>query len=270
MSQTTNSKKTLFLGMSSFQVGILLILGVFACGVIGLLGVYVFNSTSENGISSVYFINPSGALVGKWEVVSGTSIGTLYEFFPDGTVTVSGMVQIATKYSFPDKTHIKIEAGSFAPVYQYSLSGDELTLTNDSSIFTLKKYTELNLNSQVIEGTWLRSFSDKSECFKGLGIEHTPLEMTFGEDGTFSLYETGHYNYLMNGEYTIIGNSLHITTSGTHEASSGLGIIAGTPKQEQEQVQAQGTFDCIITISNSRLNFKDALGKNTLFHRAGN
>lgn len=267
MSQTTNRKKTLFSGMSSFQIGILLILGVFACGVIGLLGVYIFNSASENGTFSFNFVNLSETIIGKWEVVSDKSSGTLYEFFPDGSISISGTLPIVSTYSFPDKNHIRIEMLGLAAIYEYTLSGNELTLANDSSVFTLKKYSELNLNSQIIAGTWLRSAPDKSECFKRLGIEHTPLEMTFGEDGTFSLFETGYYNYSMSGEYTIIGNNLQVAASGSHEATN---LIGSTTPDETRQMQVQGTFDCVVTISSSRLNFKDKLGQNTLFHRAAN
>lgn len=277
MSQVVNRKQKMFFGMTGFQVGVLFVLGLLACGVIGLLGFFVFNDTAGNRTSGFNFINPSGGIVGKWEVVSGTSIGSLYEFFPDGTMYISGSIGIASKYSFPDKTHIKIEMGSFAAVNEYTLSGDELTFTSDSSVLTLKKYADLNLNAQVITGTWHRSSPDKSECFKGIGVltpqeitlgaDRTPQEIIFGMDGTFSLYEGGYYNFLMNGQYTTNGDRLHITASGTHEDPGvGIGgIVVGTPSQ----IQVQREFDCAVTVSSSRLIFKDALGQNTVFVRAG-
>ncbi len=277
MSQVVNRKQKIFFGMTSLQVGVLFILGLLACGVIGLLGFFVFKGTTDNGSSGFNFINPSGPIVGKWEVVSGTSIGSLYEFFSDGTVNISGSIGIASKYSFPDKTHIKIEMGSLAAVNEYTILGDELTFTSDSSVLTLKKYAELNLSAQGITGTWNRSSPDKSECFKGtgvltpqeitLGADRTPQKITFEIDGTFSLYEGGYYNFLMNGQYATNGDRLHITASGTHEDPGvGIGgIVVGTPSQ----IQVQREFDCVVTVSNSRLIFKDALGQNTIFVRAG-
>jgi hypothetical protein len=274
MSQTVNHKQKFFLGMTSFQVGVLFILGLLACGVLGLLGFFVFNSTMGNEFSGFDSINPSRAIVGKWEVVSGTSIGSLYEFFPDGTVNISGSFGIATKYSFPDKTHIKIEMGSLAAIYEYTLSGDELTLTNESSGLMLKKYTKLDLSAQNITGIWKRSSPDKSECFKGnattpqentLGVDMTPQEITFVNDGTFSLLYGGYYNFLMNGQYFVSENNLHITVSGTHDDPGVFGMtVAGAPP-----IQVQREFNCTVTISNSRLNFIDTLGQNTVFVRTG-
>ena len=277
MSQAINRKQKLFFGMTSFQVGFLFILGLLACGVIGLLGFFVFNSTAGNGISGFNFINPSGAFIGKWEVVSGTSIGSIYEFFPDGTVNISGSFGIATKYSFPDKTHIKIEMGSLAAVYEYALSGDELSFINDTSGLTLKKYSELNLNTQVITGTWKSSSPDKSECFKqagiattpqesNLGVDRTPQEITFGSDGTFSLLYGSYYNFIMNGQYFINGNNLRITVSGTHDDP---GIFPGITVAGSPPIQVQREFNCAVTISNSRLNFTDSIGQNTVFVKAG-
>jgi len=271
MLQVVKRKQKLFLGMTGFQVGILSLLGLLTCGIIGLLSFFVFNSTTENRISGFNFPSPSDSVVGIWELDSGT----VYEFFPDGTVSMSGFFPIASNYSFPDKTHIKIETGQLAVVYEYTLSDDELTLVNDTSVLTFKKYAEFKLDAQVIAGTWSRSFSDKSECFKGavastsqeitLGADKTPQEITFGVDGAFSLFESGYYNFLMNGQYTVNGDRLHITASGTHEDPGVGGIVTGTPSQ----ILVQREFNCEVTVSNSRLIFKDALGQNTVFVRAG-
>ncbi len=270
MSQVVNRKQKIFFGMTSFQVGVLFILGLLACGVIGLLGFFVFNGTTSNVTSGFNFINPSGAIIGKWEVVSGTSIGSVYEFFPDGTVNISNSFGIASEYSFPDKTHMKIEMGSLAAVYQYFLSGNEIALTTDSSSTTLKKYEEFSLSPHVLAGTWKPNgmLSDKNECFKGTEITSIPQEIIFGMDGTVSYSEGGYYNYALNGQYTINGNNLYATTSGIHEESGtdALGIVVvGTPSQ----VQVQGEVNCTVTVSNSRLIFEDALGQEILFVRAG-
>lgn len=269
MSQVVKHKPKSFLGMTSFQVGILFILGLLACGVIGLLGFFVFNGTAGNEVSAFSFINPPGGFVGKWEVVSGSSIGSVYEFFPDGTVNISNSFGVASKYSFPDKSHIKIEMGSLAAIYQYVLSGNEIILNTDSSSMTLKKYEEFSLSPQVIAGTWkpVGMLSDKNECFKGTGVTSIPQEIILGVDGTISYSEGGYYNYTMNGQYTINGNNLNATTSGIHEetGTDPFGIVViGTPSQ----VQVQGEINCAVTVSNSRLIFKDALGQNILFVRA--
>jgi hypothetical protein len=273
MLQAMNRKPKLFLGMTGFQVGILSLLGLLTCGIIGLLGFFIFNRMTGNQISGFNFPSPSGAVAGKWELDSGV----VYEFFPDGTVNMSGFFPIASTYSFPDKTHIKIETGQLAVVYEYTLSGDELTLVNDASVLTFKKYAEFKLDAQVVAGTWNRSSPDKSECFKGsvvstsqeitLGADKTPQEITFGVEGSFSLFESGYYNFLMNGQYTVYGDRLHITASGAHEDTGvGIGgIVIGTPVQ----IQVQRDFDCAVIVSNSRLIFKDALGQNTVFVRAG-
>lgn len=206
------------------------------------------------------------SVIGKWEVVSGTSVGTLYEFFQDGTVVVGGF---ASKYSWPDQTHMKIEMGGLGIVYEYTLSGDELTLKDSfsQSVLTLKKYREFNLNAQVIAGTWERSYPDNSECFKGLGIEMTPQEIIFGVDGNFSLNDSVNLGVMgsglsMNGQYTTNGNSLHVEASGTQTNSGILGFGAS-------QTQVQGAFDCAVTVSNSRLTFKDVQGQTTVFVKAG-
>lgn len=266
MSQVVNRKQKTFLGMTSFQVGVLFLLSILACGVIGLLGFLVLNNKTENGLSDFNFISPSGKFVGKWEVISGTNIGMLYEFFPDGTVSGGG----ASEYSFPDKTHIKIiELGQYSVVYEYVLSGDELILSTGSSSRTLKKYSEFNLSPQVIAGTWKYNgiVVEQSECFKGEGIKSTPQEITLGVDGTISFSEGGYYNYTMNGQYTINGNNLYATTSGVHEESgtNAFGLVVGTPSQ----VQVQGEINCAIKVSNSRLTFTDASGKDVLFVRVG-
>jgi hypothetical protein len=271
MLQAEKRKSKLFLGMTGFQVGVLSLLGLLTCGIIGLLGFFVFNSTTGNQISGFNFPSPSSAIAGKWELDNGT----VYEFFPDGTVSMSGFFSIASNYSFPDLTHIKIETGKLATVYEYTLSGNELTLVNDASVLAFKKYAEFKLDAQVIAGTWNSSSPDKSECFKGsvastaqeitLGADKTPQAVTFGGDGTFSLSEDGYYNFLMNGQYTVNGDRLHITASGAHEDPGVGGIVIGTPAQ----IQVQREFDCAVTVSNSRLTFKDALGQSTVFVRAG-
>ncbi|MBU4352977.1 MAG: hypothetical protein KJ939_07920 [Nanoarchaeota archaeon] len=205
------------------------------------------------------------SVIGKWEVVSGTSVGTLYEFFQDGTVAVGGF---ASKYSWPDQTHMKIEMGGLGIVYECTLSGDELTLRDSSSqsVLTLKKYKEFNLNAQVIAGTWERSYPNNSGCFKGLGMEMTPQEIILGADGSFTLNDNVNLGIIgsglsMNGQYTISGNGLHVTASGTQTNSGILGMGAS-------QTQVQGEFNCAATISNSRLTFSDAQGQ-TVFTRAG-
>ncbi len=204
------------------------------------------------------------SIIGKWEVVSGTSIGTLYEFFEDGTVSVSGF---AGKYSWPDQTHIKLEAG-IPTVYTFNLSGDNLTLTDSSSqsVLVMKRYKEFNLSQQVVAGTWERSYPDNSGCFKALGITMTPQELILGTDGSVTINDNVNLGIMgsgltMNGQYSVNGSNLHVTASGTEANSGILGMGAS-------QTQVQGEFSCAATISNSRLTFSDAQGQ-TVFVRAG-
>ena len=78
------------------------------------------------------------SLTGKWEIISGQSVGSIVEFFNNGTVNMSGL---ATKYDWPDSSHLNLGIG----IYGASLSGDELTLTDTSGQVTmvLKRYKEL-------------------------------------------------------------------------------------------------------------------------------
>ncbi len=78
MSSQSAHKPKLFLGMTSFQLGILSVLGLMACGVIGLLGFFVLNNTVGYTVSNFGFANPENALAGKWErYISPTPTPTL-------------------------------------------------------------------------------------------------------------------------------------------------------------------------------------------------
>ena len=205
------------------------------------------------------------AVVGKWEVVSGNYIGTLYEFSRDGTLSVG---DYAGKYTWPDQTHLQLDYGS-PIVYGFALSRGELTLTDLSSQSTivLKKYQEFNLSQEAVAGTWERSSPDSSGCFKGLGVETTPQELVLGGGGTITIHDnvdagTTGSSLLMQGQYVISGRSLHVIATGLLGNS---GFVGTGPSQ----TQPQGEFICNASVSNSRLTFTNAQGQNTLFVRAG-
>ncbi len=49
------------------------------------------------------------------------------EFFADGTISISGG---AANYSFPDDHHIKLASGYSGVVYNFSMSGNTITLSD--------------------------------------------------------------------------------------------------------------------------------------------
>ncbi|MBI2331702.1 MAG: hypothetical protein HYU84_06010 [Chloroflexi bacterium] len=236
--------------MSGFQIGVLLLLGIIACGIVGLTSFLILNKDQP---TNLIFSNPSNAILGKWE----TDDGALYEFFPDGTVMTPFL---AGKYSFPDKTHIKIEIGDMAGVQEYSLSSNSLIMGNE----ILKRYEEFPITPQAISGTWKATgFNNKSECFKGLGIE-TPQNISFETNGNFSLTD---FNVSMAGQYFINGTSLQINATGTRKTPSLL-IAHPSGQPTPTDTPLQGQFNCLAVLSNSRLTFKDNLNQSTIFTRA--
>jgi hypothetical protein len=76
-------------------------------------------------------VEPKKMIVGTWRDRDGDA----WEFFPDGTLSVSTKRGAVTgKYSFPDQDHIKLEmdgiAAGFGPkVGTYSVSSDVLNIT---------------------------------------------------------------------------------------------------------------------------------------------
>ena len=132
----------------------------------------------------------------------------------------------------------------------------------------------------MIAGTWERSYPDDSGCFKGLKLESAPQEISFGADGTLSLtasvYDVEELssslnvanNFLMNGQYAVNGNNLHVEASGTIDDPGDTGIF-GIGASPASQTQVQGSLDCAVIVSNSRLTFQNAQNQITLFLRAG-
>lgn len=75
------------------------------------------------------------ALLGKWKAANAQN-GDTIEFFQDGTVLSTSMIglQISGTYKIVDNTHLRIEMGGLfglagAQVYEYSIAGDQLTMT---------------------------------------------------------------------------------------------------------------------------------------------
>ncbi|MCL4393445.1 MAG: hypothetical protein M1482_01265 [Chloroflexi bacterium] len=77
------------------------------------------------------------AIVGKWERVSQNItvlavVPDRIEFLQDGTFVMPTFFNTSGKYSFPDSSHIKLDSGTGASVFMYTLSGDSLTLEIDN------------------------------------------------------------------------------------------------------------------------------------------
>lgn len=221
------------------------------------------------------------SIKGKWEQISGEILwysifgyagpGTLWEFFDDGTVSIGVMLgNVSGKYSWPDSSHLKIEMSqgsgivSSGIVYEFSRSGDEIVLKDPStqSVITLRRYEELSLSPQSLAGVWEKDIPDESRCFVALGIESAPAQIEFKTDGTFSVQQEGGFligdGISLYGQFLVKGDNLQISATGTR---TDVGLWGET----QEQIG--GEINCQVTVSHSRLLFKDADGKVTLYVR---
>lgn len=266
------------LGMSNFQVGILSLLAIFTFAVVGGIAFLIFNSMAGNVTSTIFPVTFSKGIIGKWEVVAGQGYGDLYEFFPDGTLDLGGDLPMGTKYSYPDNTHIKIEMGSLAMIYEYTVSDDTLTLTADSTTRTLKRYVEIPVDAQMILGSWERKYNRQSACFTGLGVSDFE-KITFGAGGIFGLYDgvdiqRFYEKITMEGTYTVNEGRVFI-------AASGLGYgpdrmhMAVMPSNSPTPTPIppllfQGELNCAVTVSITRLNFIDDQNRVTVFIRTEN
>ncbi len=212
------------------------------------------------------------SIKGKWEQVSSEAAliffggtGTLWEFFDDGTVSIGVMGNISGKYSWPDSSHLKIEfAQGLGIVYEFSRSGDEITLKDPSTqeLIVLKRYTELPPNSQSLAGRWEKQNPDDSKCFLSMGLEDAPDKIDFGRDGTFSVQATF---VSMYGQYFVKDNFLTISATGTKTETIDLGFFS---MGGQTQTPIGGELKCEVSVSHSRLLLKDEQGQITLYVRA--
>lgn len=212
------------------------------------------------------------SIKGKWEQISGAptlplfgGTGTVWEFFDDGTFSISVLGNISGKYSWPDSSHLRFEAAhGVGVVYELSQSGDELTLKDPSSqtVTTLRRYEELSPSTQSLAGAWERETLGDSQCFLGLGLDSAPQQASFGADGPFSAQQEGVLysdGISLLGRYSLDGNTLHISATGTVTKT---GLLGGT---SQEQIG--GESKCLVTVSHSRLLLKDDQGRVTLYVR---
>jgi hypothetical protein len=215
------------------------------------------------------------SIAGKWEQISeGPSLilfggpGTLWEFFDDGTVSIGVMGNVAGKYSWPDDTHLKIEfAQGQGLVYEFTRSENEITLKDPSiqSIVILRRYEELSPSPQSLAGTWQKGSDspDESQCFSGLGLDSAPRQVSFAGDGTFSAQEEISFfvntSISLHGQFSLEGNTLRISATGTKTES-----LLGETSEEQ----IGGELVCQVTVSHSRLLFRDNRDRTTLYVRA--
>jgi hypothetical protein len=237
--------------------------------------------------SLVFVLSACGgksSITGRWEQISGKvekslifKPGTLWEFFDDGTVSISEVVEgvgnISGKYSWPDSSHLKIEPSIqwiAGVVYEFARSGDEITLTDPSAqtVIVLRRYKEFSPSPQSLAGTWEIGFHH-SQCFLGLGLDAPPQEVSFGTDGTFSVsappyefFSLGPSTISLYGQFSVNGNRLDISATGTKTEKGLFGL--GETKEEQ----IGGEVNCQVTVSHSRLLFRDDQGQVTLYVRA--
>ena len=89
---------------------------------------------------------PKNPLIGKWEVIDSNSrelLGMLYvgvelEFLEDGTLIVGGGA--ASSYKILDQTRVELgDSSAGNMVFEFSISGDELTLTSGGLFLKLKR-----------------------------------------------------------------------------------------------------------------------------------
>lgn len=203
------------------------------------------------------------SIKGRWEQISEGSLllfsggpGTLWEFFEDGTVSIG---DFSGQYSWPDNAHLKIEmAQGVGLVYEFTQSGDEITLRDPStqSTIVLKRYKEFSPGPNVLAGDWQKDSPDGSQCFSAFGLDYAPEKITFGADGSFSVDE----------DVRFIVPRKHMTLYGQFSSRRNNLLISATGTKGQEQIG--GELNCQVTISHSRLLFRDDEGRVTLYVRA--
>ena len=203
------------------------------------------------------------SIIGKWEQTSGSGIGSIYEFFKDGTVS---MGTFAGNYTWPDSSHLKIEyAAGAGLIYETTLTGDELTLKDSSqNTMVFKRYKEFTPSPQVIAGSWKLSYPDESECLKALGLDYSPSQIVFDSNVTIKIEESSSIVIAgsatsMSGQFSFSGNQINMSASGTKSSSSLFGSTETQP--------ISGEVSCGATLSNARLTFTDSQGKTTLYVR---
>ncbi len=205
--------------------------------------------------------SPKQSIIGKWEQTSGSGIGSIYEFFKDGTVS---MGTFAGNYTWPDSSHLKIEYSAGAGfIYETTLTGDELILKDASqTTMVFKRYMEFTPSPQLVAGSWKLSYPDESECLKALGLEYTPSQIVLDSNGAIKIEEASSIfiadsAFSMSGQFSFNADQIHILASGTKTFSSLFG--------ETETQPISGEVSCGVTLSNTRLIFTDSQGRTTLF-----
>jgi len=95
--------------------------------------------------------NPSNPLVGTWKLVQAAdsvntdTVSETWEFHEDGTYVQSrkdisfNTVSVDGTYKILDETHVEIDVPDKNQAFEYSISGNELTLTSGTTVTTLEK-----------------------------------------------------------------------------------------------------------------------------------
>ena len=110
------------------------------------VSLFAFACTSKPTVS-----NPSNPVIGTWQLIQGAdsvntdSVSETWEFHEDGTYVqstkdISGNNTLVDgTYKTMDETHLEIDVASKNQVYEYSISGKELTLTSGTTVTRLRK-----------------------------------------------------------------------------------------------------------------------------------
>lgn len=216
------------------------------------------------------------AIVGKWEVVDVNEEGGLetllfgngqiVEFTKDGTVIFSDW-GMAADYSWLDKSRLKISGNQFdtSVVLTVELQDDNLFLSdaNGEPIAHLQRYAELTPSPEALAGAWDMQDYEGNDCFAVLEND-APGRISFGEDGSFQVDEG--FGTILGGEATALGG--HYTFHDDHLRIE----ISGKKREDSlfngsKETDISGVIDCAVTLTHSRLTFKDDQGNTTLYVR---
>lgn len=201
-------------------------------------------------------------LVGKWEGIAGSETGEIFEFFPDGTVSVEGM---AMNYSWPDANHLKLDASNgmgTAMLMEVELDGDKLILTMFDEPNTFVRYEEFKPSPERLAGSWSVALLRDNICFDTLLPEGANFyTMTFTTDGLFGIHcepDIIYDGFNVEGPYRIEGDRLHIEASGTWAERSSSGHYSH---------DVAGEVDCMATMSHASLYLQDENGDKWKFDK---
>jgi hypothetical protein len=171
MAKTTQRTPKRYFGMTAFQIIVIFLLGLLTLGVIGLAVTLITGNSIPNiGLPGLGVLNPSKAILGKWEryveptrTSTGCNLGypPTIEFFSDGTYVGTSIgiwsdffVWQGGQYEILDDGRIKMQTKNGFAVYKLSMIEDKLTFTDDSACeFTYQRASLTSFTNTAIEYT---------------------------------------------------------------------------------------------------------------------